>query len=119
MPSRNRSALSRRLAASAFCVSWFSAFSHFPVVAADVISWGATAISFRPFSVETIALPARYANPTARSRSIVAARVAGVPSPESFIRSRSSSSSSSRPACSIRDKSVASFKGSGGFVFFF
>jgi len=40
--------------------------------------------------------------------SIVSARVAGVPSPESFIASRSSSSSIRLPAVSIAESSVAS-----------
>ena len=62
--------------------------------------------------------PLRRASPTSISRSMVAARVAGVPSPESFMRSRSSSSSSSCPACSISDRSEASVSFSGGLVCF-
>ena len=42
------------------------------------------------------------------SRSMIAARVAGVPIPESFIASRSSSSSTSLPAVSIAPSSEAS-----------
>ena len=42
------------------------------------------------------------------SRSMIAARVAGVPMPDSFIASRSSSSSTSLPAVSIAPSSDAS-----------
>ena len=118
MPSKKRSRFWARRAASGLTAMSLSAFSHLPVVAAEAICSGATAINLRPFSVETMLLPARSASPTSMSRSMVAARVAGVPRPEDFMRSRSSSSSSSCPACSIRESSEASLSLSGGLVCF-
>ena len=50
---------------------------------------------------------------------MIAARVAGVPSPVSFIASESSFSSSVLPAVSIAVSRVASVKRFGGRVFFF
>ena len=47
---------------------------------------------------------------------MIAARVAGVPIPESFIASRSSASSMSLPAVSIAARSEASLKRRGGCV---
>ncbi len=47
---------------------------------------------------------------------MVAARVAGVPSPQSFIAWRSSASSISLPASSIAESSVASVNRRGGWV---
>ena len=47
---------------------------------------------------------------------MVAARVAGVPMPDSFIASRSSASSMSLPAVSIAPSSEASVKRRGGWV---
>ena len=49
---------------------------------------------------------------------MIAARVAGVPMPESFIASRSSSSSTSLPAVSIAASSDASEYRRGGLVSF-
>src|ERR671919_656497 len=49
---------------------------------------------------------------------MMAARVAGVPMPESFIASRSSSSSTSLPAVSIAPSSDASVYRRGGLVSF-
>ena len=49
---------------------------------------------------------------------MIAARVAGVPMPESFIASCASSSSTSLPAVSIADSSDASEKRRGGLVSF-
>ena len=47
---------------------------------------------------------------------MIAARVAGVPMPDSFIASRSSASSMSLPAVSIAPSSEASVKRRGGWV---
>jgi hypothetical protein len=49
---------------------------------------------------------------------MMAARVAGVPSPFALIASRNSSSSTSLPAPSMAESSVASLKRAGGFVSF-
>ena len=49
---------------------------------------------------------------------MIAARVAGVPSPFWIIASRNSSSSTSLPAPSIEESRVASLKRAGGFVSF-
>ncbi len=48
---------------------------------------------------------------------MIAARVAGVPSPLSFIAARSSSSSTNLPAFSIAESKVASVWRVGGLVF--
>ena len=50
------------------------------------------------------------------SPSMIAARVAGVPSPLSLIASRSASSSTRLPAVSIAERRVASVYRAGGFV---
>ena len=61
MPRMNLSHLSSRAAASGRAAISLSHFSHLPVVVAEVISLGATAMSFLPFSVDTIVLPRRAA----------------------------------------------------------
>ena len=67
--------------------------SQLPVRPGEVSAWSfSSLITFRPFSVATSARPSRSRYPTVISRSMIAARVAGVPIPESFIASRSSSS---------------------------
>ena len=53
---------------------------------------------------------------SAINRSIMVARVAGVPNPLSFIASASSSSSTSLPALSIAESRVASVYRAGGLV---
>ena len=69
-----------------------------------------------PFSVATSARPSRSTYSRLTSSSMIDARVAGVPMPESFIASRSSASSTSLPAVSIAPSSEASVKRRGGWV---
>ena len=69
-----------------------------------------------PFSVACSARPSRSMYSRLTSRSMIDARVAGVPMPESFIASRSSASSISLPAVSIAPSSEASVKRRGGWV---
>ncbi len=61
-------------------------------------------------------MPFRATYPTWMMRSMMAARVAGVPNPDPFICSLSSSSSMVLPACSIENSKEASVWGTGGFV---
>ncbi|MNZ87469.1 hypothetical protein D3C78_1063260 [compost metagenome] len=90
----------------------FKRRSHCPVISGEVNSSipapRISSMAVRPFCVMAIFLPCISMYPTFFSRSIVAARVAGVPSPESFIASRSSSSSICLPALSIARSSVPS-----------
>ena len=60
-----------------------------------------TAYTASPLSVGTSDFFSRLTYSRAKSVSMMAARVAGVPMPASFIASRSASSDSSRPAVSI------------------
>ena len=69
-----------------------------------------------PFSVATSERPSRSMYSRFTSSSMIEARVAGVPMPESFIASRSSASSTSLPAVSIAPSSEASEKRRGGWV---
>ena len=69
-----------------------------------------------PFSVATSERPSRSTYSRLTSSSMIDARVAGVPMPESFIASRSSASSTSLPAVSIAPSSDASVKRRGGWV---
>ena len=83
--------------------------SQLPVSPGEVSAWWLSRrTTFRPFSVATSARPSRSRYPTWIRRSMIAERVAGVPMPESFIASRSSSSSTSLPAVSIAASSDAS-----------
>ncbi len=83
--------------------------SQSPVRPADVSGCSPRRrITWIPFSVARSARPSRSMYPTSISRSMIAARVAGVPIPESFIASRSSASSMSFPAASIAPRSEAS-----------
>ncbi|MNO89674.1 hypothetical protein D3C76_811650 [compost metagenome] len=90
----------------------FKRRSHCPVISGEVNSSmpapRINSIAVRPFCVMAIFLPCISMYPTFFSRSIVAARVAGVPRPESFMASRSSSSSICFPALSIARSSVPS-----------
>ena len=65
-------------------------------------------ITCRPFGVGCRSRPTRSMYSRRMSVSMISARVAGVPRPDSFIASRSSSSSMSLPAVSIEERSVAS-----------
>ena len=86
--------------------------SHSPVMAGLVReSIERTFRNFMRLSARAVGTSSRRSlstNLCAISVSIIWARVAGVPSPFSFIASASSSSSSSFPAPSIADSSVAS-----------
>ena len=87
-----------------------SRFSHSPVSSGEVSGCSPSRrITCTPFSVAmqraAVALDVAHGE---SSRSMIAARVAGVPMPESFIASRSSASSMSLPAVSIAASSDAS-----------
>ena len=92
-------------------------FSHFPVVSGVFISFGTISISLIPFSVGTRFLALRTIYPVFISFSIMAALVAGVPSPDSFNCSFKSSSSTNLPAFSIAESNPASLYALGGLVF--
>ena len=77
---------------------------------------GSASMSPMPMSVGTRFFPSRATKVRRISVSIVAARVAGVPRPESRMAARSSSSEISRPADSIAPSSVASVWRGGGRV---
>ena len=91
--------------------------SHWPVMAGLLTCGWTTWISRTPLSVATSALPWRSTYCRRSRVSMISARVAGVPSPEPFIASESSRSSSVRPAVSMAVSSVASVKRFGGRVF--
>ena len=93
-----------------------SASSQRPVVSGLASSCGITSISITPLSVAFRVFPRRDAYPTLISRSMMAARVAGVPIPLPFIRRTSSSSSRSLPAVSMAASRLASVCGAGGLV---
>ena len=57
----NRAAFASRASVSPIPDISASAFSHLPVVTAEEICVGTTSISRRPFSVETMFLPDRFA----------------------------------------------------------
>jgi hypothetical protein len=101
MPSMNSGS-----APSPFAMRWSRA-SHAPVIAALFTSGSTTAMSVMPFSVATSVFPSRTMYARVSSVSMMFARVAGVPSPFSFIASDSSRSSSVFPAVSIAVSSVA------------
>ncbi len=69
-----------------------------------------------PLSVASSTLPLRTTYSRLSSVSMIAARVAGVPRPVSFIASESSFSSTARPAVSMAVSSVPSVKRGGGRV---
>ena len=69
-----------------------------------------------PLSVARSPLPSRLRYCRDNNDSMVVARVAGVPRPQSRMASDNSFSSSVRPAVSIAVSKVASVKGSGGLV---
>ena len=86
-----------------------SRFSQSPVSSGEVSLFSSSiVITCRPFGVGIRSFPPRSMYSRRISVSIVSARVAGVPRPRSFIASRSSSSSTSLPAVSIAERSVAS-----------
>src|SRR5580704_7983782 len=72
-----------------------------------------------PFSVASRFFPVRTMKPRFSNTSIMAARVAGVPSPVSFIASDNSFSSRLWPAVCIAVRRVPSVNRFGGRVFFF
>ncbi|CFO33678.1 Uncharacterised protein [Bordetella pertussis] len=107
-------AISRMKAArsSAPCSICLSLCSHSPVssgeVSSETSSPESSAISWRALAVGTRSRPSRRRYASLSRPSMMAARVAGVPRPRSDMASRSSSSSTSLPAPSIADSSVAS-----------
>src|SRR6218665_3787005 len=92
--------------------------SHLPVMTGLFTSGWTTRMRPMPFSVAPKDLPLRTGCPGSRSVSRMAARVAGVPSPDSRIASASSLSSSRRPADSIAVSRLASVSRGGGRVRF-
>ncbi len=86
-----------------------SRFSQAPVIAGEASAWSPRA-EMRPIerSVARSVRPWRSRYSLSIRRSMVAARVAGVPRPDSFIASAASSSSTSRPAVSMARSRVAS-----------
>ena len=94
------------------CSIWRSLNSHSPVMAGLVNCSAFTAAkNWITCSALAVGISSRWARSMYRwliRPSIVSARVAGVPRPRSFIASASSSSSTSLPAPSIAESSVAS-----------
>jgi hypothetical protein len=83
--------------------------SHCPVSSADVSSGERSMVmSATPFGVATSDFFSRLTYSRLSNVSMMAARVAGVPRPASFMASRSSSSSICFPAVSIASSRVAS-----------
>ena len=102
------------------CSIWRSLLSQSPVMDGEASAWmpSSSVISMRrsPRRVTRRSRPSRSIYFCRMSPSIVAARVAGVPSPRSDIASRRSSSSMSLPAPSMAESRVASLKRAGGLV---
>ena len=92
--------------------------SHWPVIAGLLTSGWTASISRIPLSVACSALPSRTMYSRVISVSMIAARVAGVPSPQSFMARESSLSSSDLPAVSIAVSKVASLNRFWGRVCF-
>ena len=86
--------------------------SQRPVSSGRVSRWSPSILMRpMPFSVARRLRPSRSMYSASTRRSMVAARVAGVPMPASFIASAASSSSTSLPAVSIARRSVPSVYG--------
>ena len=91
--------------------------SQRPVSSGRVSRWSPSILMRpTPFSVARRLRPSRSMYSASTRRSMVAARVAGVPMPASFIASAASSSSTSLPAVSIARRSVPSEYLAGGLV---
>ena len=83
--------------------------SHAPVSSGEArLATGSAWIRPMPNGVATRCCLVRSTKPRRNSVSMIAARVAGVPSPRSFIAARRVSSSICLPAASIAPSSVAS-----------
>ena len=93
-----------------------SCASHWPVMAGLFTSGWTISMSRIPLAVASRLLPARTMYSRFRSTSMIAARVAGVPRPVSFMASESSFSSRVLPAVSIAVSSVPSVRRLGGRV---
>ena len=102
------------------CSICFSLNSQSPVSSGEVISstpkWRSAKNRRNAFQVGFSSRPRRSTYFSLIRPSMTAARVAGVPRPFAPIASRSSSSSTSLPAPSIAESSVASLKRAGGRV---